>query len=196
MGDFSIIHALATLAYDGRRPDYFRKELINALLIVSQGHIGLEEMKGSWAGAMGQSQFMPTSFLNYAVDANGDGRKDIWGDKADVFASIARYLSAEGWNGNEGWGWRARLPQGFDASALDIKHTMSVAEWKRRGVMRADGSPLPDAESQASLIPVNKESGAPYYLVLGNYKVILKWNRSRYFATAVGTLADAVREAR
>ncbi len=137
-GGFDIIPALATLAYDGRRSSYFRAELLNALRIAQTENINPAEMTGSWAGAMGQCQFMPTSFLRYAVDYSGDGKRDIWTNRADVFASIANYLHTEGWNGTEGLG------------SPDEKHS--------------------------------------------NFNVILKWNRSRYFATAVGKLADAVQE--
>ncbi len=192
MGDFEIVHALATLAYDGRRSEYFRGELLKALEIINQGHVGVHAMKGSWAGAMGQCQFMPSSFLNYAQDYNSDGRKDIWATKADVFASIANYLHSEKWNGEEGWGRKVKLPHGFDMSLTDIKQTKTISEWKRFGVRLANGDALPDGSIEASVIPVNRENGAPYYIVYNNYKVILKWNRSRYFATAVGTLADKI----
>lgn len=190
-GNFSIVEALATLAYDGRRSDFFRKELINALLIIQQGHISLSEMEGSWAGAMGQCQFMPSSFLNFAVDYNDDGRKDIWNSLPDVFASIANYLSKSGWSNAVSWGQEVRIPQTVPEALLDGKHFKSVSEWASMGVRDAAGKPLPSSDVQAALTVPGKRHERSY-MVYGNYDVLLKWNRSRYFATAVGTVADAI----
>lgn len=190
-GGFRIIPALATLAYDGRRADFFRDEMMKALKIVDNGHIPLSQFKGSWAGAMGQSQFMPSSFLSFAEDYNGDGRKDIWKTQSDVFASIANYLSKSGWNDDETWGRKVQLPRGFDTKLASRKIKKPLAEWARMGVRRADGSPLPEADVKASVVYPGKE-GEESYITYGNYDVIMKWNRSTYFATAVGTLADAI----
>jgi membrane-bound lytic murein transglycosylase B len=188
-GNFNVLAALATLAYDGRRSSYFRKELLQALKIVDEGHISPAAMTGSWAGAMGQNQFMPSSFLDFAVDFDGDGRRDIWSSRADVFASIANYLSRSGWNGNQSWGRQVRLPAGFDQSIIGLEQRRSIAEWSRLGVIQADGSPLPPADQQASVAQPAGRGGA-VYLVYDNYRTILRWNRSLYFATAVGLLAD------
>ena len=190
-GGFSVIPALATLAYDGRRSAYFRKELFDALKIVDEGHITAEKMMGSWAGAMGQSQFMPSSFLNYAVDYDGDGRRDIWNTRADVFASAANYLASVGWQNDQTWGRRVKLPPGFDMSLTDMKTEKKLSEWQALGVRRADGGNLPARDLGASLVKPSKDSPA-VYLVYDNYKAILRWNRSNFFATAVGTLSDRI----
>ena len=190
-GGFSVIAALATLAYDGRRSQFFRRELLDALRIVDQGHIRPEAMKGSWAGAMGQSQFMPSSFMNYAVDYDGDGAKDIWNTSADVFASAANYLSGVGWKSDITWGREVRLPDGFDPALADLKVVKKLSEWQALGVRRADGSGLPKRELPASVVYPGK-IGGPAYIVYDNYRALLRWNRSLYFATAVGLLSDKI----
>lgn len=190
-GNFNVPQALATLAYDGRRADFFRKELHESLQIIQARHIRFADMKGSWAGAMGQCQFMPSSFLNFAVDYNGDGRKDIWGTKADVFASIANYLKMNGWNKELTWGRQVRLPEGFKAELADIKIFRPLQEWNTLGVRQVDGEPLPTKPLKAALMfPGKSEEGA--YIIYENFSVILHWNRSRYFGVAVGTLADRI----
>ena len=186
-GDFPIISALATLAYDGRRASFFRGELMNALRMVDRGLAEPQRMRGSWAGAMGQSQFMPSSFLAYAVD----GKPDLWGSLPDVFASIANYLSKSGWKGDQTWGRQVRLPPGIDAAQLDLKVEKPVAEWAAMGIRRADGTELAGREMIGSIILPGGAQG-PSYLVYGNYKTIMRWNRSLYFATAVGQLADRI----
>ncbi|MEM7651868.1 MAG: lytic murein transglycosylase [Pseudomonadota bacterium] len=193
MGKFSVIQSLATLAYDGRRSTFFRKELLNALQILDEGHIAPGDMEGSWAGAMGQSQFMPSSFLQLAVDYNGDGRRDIWGTKADVFASIANYLSRYKWNPGETWGRRVLLPQGFDRSLVGLKSKRDLSVWQSLGVRRLDGSSLPFVTIDASIVTPEKTDPSIAYLAYGNFDRIMKWNRSTYFAVAVGTLADKFR---
>ena len=191
-GGFHTIEALATLAYDGRRSDFFRGELMSALKILQVEEMASADMKGSWAGALGQCQFMPSSFLKYAVDYDGDGKRDIWGDKADVFASIANYLKTLGWNAKEGWGREVELPPGFDSSLADITRELPLSQWRKLGVRKADGKPLPALNTNASLAMVGKDDDAMPYIVYGNYKALLQWNRSRFFATAVGTLADRI----
>lgn len=195
MGNFPVIHALATLAYDGRRSDYFRGELLDALTIVDQGHIAPDAMLGSWAGAMGQAQFMPSSFLNYAVDHDRDGRRDIWGTRGDVFASAANYLASIGWKSGEGWGRRVLAPIGFDVeSAAADKTPRPVSAWRAAGLTREDGSPLPKSEdSRLAALVLPDGTKGPAYLAYDNFRVILKWNRSNYFALAVGQLADRIR---
>ena len=190
-GGFRVIPALATLAYDGRRSAYFRRELLNALEILDQGHIALPDMVGSWAGAMGQSQFMPSSFVTFAVDYDGDGRKDIWNTKADVFASAANYLSRVGWKGDQTWGRPVRLPSGFDTGLASLKIRKRLSEWQRLGVRRADGGDLPKRDLMAAVV-LAEGPGGPAYLVYDNYHAILKWNRSTFFALAVGSLAEQI----
>lgn len=189
-GSFPIIAALATLAHDGRRSRYFRKELFNALTIIDQGHISARAMIGSWAGAMGQNQFMPSSFLRYAVDHDGDGRRDIWTNRADVFASTANYLREVGWRDDQTWGRPVRLPSGFDPELLGLKTRKGLAAWQDLGVRRADGTDLPGRNLAASILRPGEDG--PPFAVYDNYRAILKWNRSHLFAVAVGSLADRI----
>lgn len=191
-GGFQTIDALATLAYEGRRAQFFRDELIKALKILESEHMSASEMQGSWAGALGQCQFMPSSFLQYAVDYDKDGKRDIWNDDADVFASIANYLKSSGWNAEEGWGRPVKLPAGFDRTLADIKQSKPMHEWKKLGIRTENGHALPEKNLTTTLIFVGEGDDAVPYIIYGNYKVLLKWNRSRFFATAVGTLADAI----
>jgi membrane-bound lytic murein transglycosylase B len=179
------------LAYDNRRAAYFRKELLLALKILDENHIALADMKGSWAGAMGQSQFMPSSFVNFAVDHDEDGRRDIWTTKADVFASAANYLSQSGWKYDQTWGREVRLPKDFDLSLVDLKIAKPMDEWETLGVTKADGSPLPSRQLVGSLVQPKGGNGQTF-LVYNNYRTILKWNRSTYFAMSVGQLADLI----
>lgn len=190
-GGFSVIPALVTLAYDGRRSTFFRGELINALKIIDGGHISATAMVGSWAGAMGQPQFMPSSFLGFAVDYDGDGRKDIWNTVADVFASAANYLARSGWKGDQTWGRPVRLPEGFDGKLAGLGSRKLIGEWQRLGVRRADGADLPARDLMASIV-FAKGPGSPAYLAYDNFRTILKWNRSNLFAIAVGSLADRI----
>jgi membrane-bound lytic murein transglycosylase B len=191
MGDFPIMSALATLAYDGRRAGFFRGELLNALRMVDRGLADPERMRGSWAGAMGQSQFMPSSFLAYAVDHDGDNRPDIWDSLPDVFASIANYLSKSGWQYDQTWGREVRLPSGLPSGLVDLKVEKPLMEWASLGVHRADGGELPQQPILASLIQPGGPQGAAF-VVYPNYKTIMRWNRSQYFATAVGHIADRI----
>ncbi len=191
LGGFPVIPALASLAYDGRRSAYFRKELFNALTVIDQGHIAAGDMMGSWAGAMGQNQFMPSSFLRYAVDYDGDGRRDIWGTLGDIFASSANYLSKVGWRGDQTWGRRVRLPNGFDRALVGLKVRKGLRDWQGLGVRRPDGRDLPTRNLRSSILQPGGANGAAY-VVYDNFRSILRWNRSNLFATAVGTLADRV----
>jgi membrane-bound lytic murein transglycosylase B len=189
-GGFPVLSALATLAHDGRRSAFFRKELLLALKIVDGGHIRAADMKGSWAGAMGQNQFMPSSFHAFAVDHDGDGRKDIWTNLPDVFASIANYLSGSGWRVDQTWGRAVSLPAGMTRGEIGRKKRQLISAWQARGVRRTDGSDLPTRDLMAAIVAPQRGALAPAFLVYNNYNVILKWNRSDYFATAVGRLAD------
>lgn len=195
MGNYSVIDALSTMAYEGRREAFFRKETMDALRILEQGHIRIEEMKGSWAGAMGQCQFMPSSFLAFAADGDGDGKKDIWTNKVDVFASTANYLRQSGWDDRHTWGRQVKLPKVFDEqlAGREAIKGKTLQEWSQLGITRYDGSPLPRLaeDIQAWLIMPDDRSGR-VYLVYNNYNVLMKWNRSYYFALAVSHLADRI----
>jgi membrane-bound lytic murein transglycosylase B len=190
-GGYSVIGSLATLAYGSSRQEMFRSELIDALTILQQKNITPEAMTGSWAGAMGQCQFMPSSYLKYAVDYTGDGRRDIWTNEADVFASIANYLASNGWRADRGWGRPVRLPPGLPESYIGWKDDRPLREWQGLGLRNPDGSPLPETDEPAALVAPDGLTG-PAWLTTSNFKVIMKWNRSTYFATAVGLLADGI----
>ncbi|HKW55196.1 MAG TPA: lytic murein transglycosylase [Stellaceae bacterium] len=190
-GKFPVVGALATLAYDGRRSDFFRGELMNALKIIDQDHLDPKDMLGSWAGAMGQSQFMPSSFLLYAVSYQGDGPRDIWHNRPDVFASIANYLSQSGWHGDQSWGRAVRLPKGVDPALVGLDVQKSEREWRALGVKRSDGRALAAGDLIASVLRPGGEQG-PALLVYDNFRVLMKWNNSSYFASAVGFLADSM----
>src|SRR5262249_22103992 len=179
------------LAYDGRRSSLFRGELIAALRIIDQGNIRPEAMLGSWAGAMGQCQFMPSTFLSYAVDYDGDGKRDIWNDRADVLASIANYIARLGWRGEESWGRRVTVPSNFDTRQASLEIKRPLSEWQRMGLRAADASPLPGYEIQASLVMPDGSAG-PAMLVYDNFRTIMKWNKSTFFAACVGLLADSI----
>lgn len=190
-GGFPVVGALATLAWEGRRRAFFRGELLDALQILEEGHVMAAAMQGSWAGAMGQPQFMPSSFRRFAEDFDGDGRRDIWGTRADVFASAANYLARSGWRDDQTWGRQVRLPRGFDRSLLGLETERRLSEWQALGVRRADGRALPTRDLPASLVQPGGDTG-PVYAVYGNYRVLMRWNRSTYFATAVGVLSDRI----
>ena len=190
-GNYMVVSSLATLGFDGRRGPYFRGELISALRIIDQGNVGVGSMTGSWAGAMGQCQFMPSTFLRYAVDYDGNGRRDIWSDRADVLGSIANFLAHLGWRNGESWGRPVLLPAGFDErwSGLEVKRP--TGEWSRMGVRAADARPLSAQEVEASLVLPDGAAG-PALLVYDNFRTIMRWNKSTYFAGAVGYLADSM----
>ncbi|MCJ8349954.1 lytic murein transglycosylase [Moritella sp.] len=191
-GNFSTLSALATLAYDGRRETFFKKEFFAALKIIDEGHITTENMKGSWAGAMGQVQFMPTSFNAYAVDYNNDGKKDIWNSRADALASAANYLKQAKWDDTHTWGRQVTLPKGYDAKISGLKLTKTLPEWQALGIRTFEGESLPNVVLDASLIMPDGENGR-IYLAYNNYKSIMRWNRSDYFATSVAHLSDAIK---
>jgi len=190
-GGFGVIESLATLAYDGRRADFFRGELLAALRILDERHISPASMRGSWAGAMGQSQFMPSSFLAYAVDENDDGRRDIWQTLPDVFASIANYLAKSGWHDDQTWGRSVRLPADFDMALVGLDTKRQIGDWQALGVRRQDGRDLPARQLPASIVQPDGRS-TQAYMVYENFATTLKWNRSTYFALAVGKLADSM----
>jgi peptidoglycan lytic transglycosylase B len=190
-GEFSVIGALVTLAYDGRRSAFFRGELLQALKIVDHGDVTAAGMTGSWAGAMGQSQFMPSSYHAYAVDYDHDGRRDIWTSLPDVFASIANYLAKAGWNDRYTWGREVSLPPTIDGDLAGLQLRKPLPEWQALGVRRSNGANLPVASLSASLLRTDDGQG-PAYLVYDNFRVLMAWNRSTYFALTVGELADLI----
>jgi membrane-bound lytic murein transglycosylase B len=189
MGDFPVIKSLATLAYDSKRKDFFRKELLLALHILSEGHVSLSDFKGEWAGASGHPQFLPSSWLKYAVDYDGDGHKDIWRSKPDALASIANYMKQNGWRDGEPWGMIVKLPSGFDMALEGKKVSKSVKDWNALGVRTSDGKPLPHQELNASII---KPIGGPVFLAYPNYRMILRYNNSIYYAGTIGYMADKI----
>ena len=194
IGGYPVVGSLATLAYDGRREAFFRDELFKALTILDRGHITLAKMKGSWAGAMGQTQFMPSTFLKYGVDEDHDGHIDIWGSVPDALGSAANYLKSIGWTADRTWGREVVLPAKFDVTLaslnVDANETIKpLSEWAKLGVKRADGGALPTADISAALILPDGIRG-PAFLVYDNYRVILKFNRSVFYAVTIGHLAD------
>jgi membrane-bound lytic murein transglycosylase B len=191
MGDFHVIEALATLAWEGRRTSFFRSELIAALRILDHGDISPAHMLGSYAGAMGQPQFMPSSYLRYAVDFEGHGRRDIWTSKPDVLGSIANYLAQSGWRGGESWGQPVTLPASFDRVATGRDERRPLAEWTRLGVRPADGRSLPRSDVSAAVVQPDGPGGEAF-LVYANFVAIRRYNPSDYYALVVGLLGDAI----
>lgn len=189
MGNFPVIKALATLAYDSKRKAFFRKELFIALRILNEGHVDLQDFKGEWAGASGQPQFLPSSWVKYAVDYDGDGRKDIWRSKPDTFASIANYMKQNGWQHGEPWAIQVKLPKSFDMSLEGKNNMRAVSDWNRLGVRTESGKQLPYQNMQASII---QPLGGPTFLAFPNYKMILRYNNSIYYAGAIGYMADKI----
>lgn len=192
-GGMDVISALTTMAYEGRREEFFKKELWHALTIVQEGHIPIDQMKGSWAGAMGQAQFMPSSFMSYAVDYDGDGRKDIWGSQGDVFASAANYLKSVGWRDDVTWGRQVQLPEDFDAELASLKVKKPLAEWQALGVRRYDGGDLPVRDDIEASVVIPDDQQGRVFLAYSNYDALMRWNRSHYFVAAVGYLSDRIR---
>lgn len=189
-GNFSTLEALATLAYEGRRRDFAREELLAALRILDAGDIAPERMIGSWAGAMGHTQFIPSSFEAYAVDGDGDGRRDIWGSIPDVMASTANYLDRANWQAGEPWGQEIRLPEGFDYAQAELATRRSSREWAEQGVQAVSGGPLPPFVQASVIAPAGADG--PAFLVGPNYRAILRYNNATSYALAVGTLADRI----
>ena len=187
-GSLSVIDALATLGFDGRREAWARGQLLAALRILQSGDIARDRMIGSWAGAMGQTQFLPSNFLAYAVDADGDGRRDIWGSMADVLASTANFLARSGWRAGQPWGLEVRLPDGFDFARADTDIRQSSAQWAAEGVRAAAGTPLPELPDAALFLPAGARG--PAFLVGHNFRTILRYNNATSYALAVGLLAQ------
>jgi len=188
-GGFSVVQALATLAYDGRRAEFFRGELMNALRILNAGDIGARGMTGSYAGAMGQPQFMPSAYLRYAVDYDGDGRRDIWTSRPDIFGSVANYLARSGWRRGEPWGQPVAVPPSYSGpSGRDAM--LALSEWERLGVRRADGGKFSRGDVHGALV-LPDGAGGEAFLVYWNFHVIRRYNPSDFYALAVGLLGYA-----
>jgi len=190
-GNFSVIESLATLAWDGRRSAYFRAELIAALKILDAGHVSPERMRGSWAGAMGHPQFMPTNFDRLAVDMDGDGRRNIWDSKPDALGSIANYLARSGWREDELWGREVVLPAGFNPEDARRDNTRPLRDWVRAGVRRPDGTDLPMLDLQTAIL-LPDGAGGQAFAIYPNFNVIRRYNPSNFYALAVGMLSDRV----
>lgn len=191
MGGNNTIHALATLTQNGYRTDFFRRELLTALRIVTDGHVSARDMVGSWAGAMGHTQFMPTSFARYAIDFNGDGRKDIWNTIPDALGSTANYLNSFGWRPGETWGYEVKLPPNFNFAAARQMEKGSIGQWQQMGISRISGRAFPRSGDMARLYMPAGATG-PSFLLLHNFEVIKRYNNSDSYALAVGHLADRI----
>jgi len=194
MGHFNMFEALATLAYDGPRTDYARPQLIAALKMMQREKYAAADMSSSWAGAFGQTQFVPTTFLDQAVDGDGDGKIDLWNSVADALASTANVISAAGWKVGKPWGYEVVLPKDFDYADADVDKAAPLAIWMKRGVKTAAGQTLPPDDEPASLyLPAGARG--PAFLVFANFKVILKYNNAASYALAVCLLADQLKGA-
>ena len=187
-GVFPVLGAVATLAHDKRRSRFFRAQLLAALTIMNRGDVNIR-VKGSWAGAMGNFQFIPTTYKGFAVDADGDGKRDMWNSYPDMFASAANYLSRSGWRSGWTWGREVQLPKGFKLEHSGLKIRKSLSQWQALGVRAIGGGRLPNGDAEASVILPAGHSG-PAFLIYKNYRTILTWNRSILYAIAVGHLAD------
>jgi membrane-bound lytic murein transglycosylase B len=201
-GRTPVFRALATLAWEPRRATYFRRELFNALMMIDRGYIDARTMTGSWAGAMGQTQFMPSSYLSYAVDFDGDGRRDIWGSTADALASIANYLQGAGWNMEYTWGREVQVPAAARARVAELSNRSSgcsairsmterlpLEQWQKIGIRNRGGGALPQADLSAGLVNVD----ARQFLVYPNYDAILSYNCAHFYALTVALVADSLR---
>jgi membrane-bound lytic murein transglycosylase B len=189
-GKMQVPSALATLACDARRSSFFTEQWIAALRIIDEGAIPADQMEGSWAGAMGHVQFMPTVFLKHAVDADGDGRRDLWNSLPDAMMSAGRFLQSMGWDGDYRWGREVLLPDNFDFSLADGRR-LPLADWRKMGITDAFGNHLANEPIEAALIVPSGHQG-PAFLVYSNFRVIMGWNRSEFYAIAVGHLADRI----
>src|SRR5437899_2072434 len=192
IGDRSVIRSTATLACIGRRQDYFREEFLSALEILARGDVKADHLKGSWAGAFGPTQFMPTSFKRYAVDFDGDRRRDVVDSVPDGIASTANNLKKDGWVTGQTWGYEVVVPKGFNFMLADRSRVMSVQEWERAGIRRAGGKAFPRVDDRAYLL-VPAGAQGPGFLMLQNFRVIMKYNPAEAYALAIGHLADRVR---
>ncbi len=189
-GNIPTIDALATLGFEGRREDWARGQMLAALKIIQRGDIERAQMVGSWAGAMGQTQFLPSVYLAHAVDADGDGRRDIWDSMPDVMASTANFLAHSGWQAGQPWGVEVRLPPGFDLGRADAALRQPSEQWASEGVRSMGGTPLPALMEASILLPAGARG--PAFLIGPNFRTILRYNNSNSYALAVGLLAELV----
>ncbi|SCA55188.1 Lytic murein transglycosylase [Candidatus Terasakiella magnetica] len=187
-GVFPLIQSLTTLAHDERRREFFTKQLITALEVMDRGDIPYD-VKASWAGAMGYCQFMPTTYKAYAVDGDGDNKRDMWNSLPDVFYSAANFLSQSGWQPGETWGREVKIPKNLNLDLTGLGTKKQIGDWAKLGILNIDGKALPKADIKASLILPSGYKG-PAFLVYENFRTILDWNRSNFYAIAVGHLAD------
>lgn len=191
IGKMPTLDTLATLACDNRRSDYFTNELFTALELMGAHNFVVAEMEGSWAGAIGQTQFMPSAYLKYGIDGDGDGRVDLWHSTADALTSAAYFLQQLGWQPGLRWGREVSLRNNFPYHLAGVGNTRALSEWQQLGVLQANGTALPDIKVDAELfIPAGADG--PKFLLYENFEVIMKWNRSQYYALAVGHLADRI----
>jgi membrane-bound lytic murein transglycosylase B len=191
-GDRPVVRSTATLSCVGRRQEFFRNEFLAALEILERGDISPDRLKGSWAGAFGPTQFMPTSFKRYAIDFDGDGRRDVVDSAADLIGSTANNLKTDGWMAGQAWGYEVTLPPGFNFMLADSTRTMTVREWAQKGVVRAGGKPFPQPSNKAYLLVPAGASG-PAFLMLNNFRVLMRYNPAEAYALAIGHLADRMR---
>lgn len=190
-GTIPVVESLATLAYEGRRRSFAEDQLVGALRILQSGDVDPSHMVGSWAGAMGHTQFIPTSYLSYAQDFTGDGRRDVWSDNPrDALASAANYLAKSGWQHGRPWGLEVRLPAGFNYGSADASNRRPVADWSARGVTRLNGGRLPDHGPAAIIAPAGAKG--PAFIVYQNFYVIKKYNNATSYAMGVGHLGDRI----
>jgi membrane-bound lytic murein transglycosylase B len=187
IGTFSVVDALATLGFDARRAAFFQSELLKALTILNSGDVAPEAMLGSYAGAMGQPQFMPSAYLRFAVDADGDGRRDIWTSRADVFASVANYLAKSGWQPGEPWGQAITLRETLPVGMIGRGHRMSLADWMRHGVRRDDGQAFSRTDVMGAVLQPDGP-GTEAFMVYRNFDAIRRYNPSDFYALGVGLL--------
>lgn len=191
-GDMNVIRALATLAYSGTKASFARQQLITALKILQRGDISVEAMNGSWAGAMGHTQFIPTTYQTYAVDFDGDGKRNIWGDVPDALASTASYLKHSNWRPGETWGYEVKLPKDFNPKKVSEKTMRTLGQWQKLGIVKIDGKPFPRPGDKASLYAPAGADG-PVFLVLNNFRSILHYNNATSYALGVGHLSDRLK---
>ncbi len=192
LGGFNVIDTLATLAWDGRRAAFFKAQLLDALRIIQDGHVTRDAMIGSWAGAMGQMQFMPSTFRAHAADGDGNGHINVWTSLPDALSSAARYLHDLEWKHDQTWGREVRLPRPFDYGRTGVNNRLPLSDWAKMGVTRTDGGPLPTPDGMTGAIILPAGHQGPAFLVYDNYFSILHWNRSQLYALAVGHLADRI----
>lgn len=191
-GSMKVMRSLATLLYEGRRKKYAREQIVAAFKVLKRGIVSPQNFTGSWAAAMGHTQFIPTSYISYAVDWTGDGKRDIWNSKEDALASTANYLAKAGWKSDRPWGWEVTLPKGFDRSLIGRKNWRTVDAWEKLGIKRAGGGSFSNGQADA-FVMVPQGVNGPTFLVTRNFLAIMDYNLSHSYALAVGHLADRIR---